>query len=297
MSKVIVSLFGGLGNQLFQYASGRSLALRNNARLILDTGWFDIVDNLDSTTVRKYELNSFKLNCDIQTMGLPWQKKSILSPLYRRLPFFAKIITRNTNIYNEKSFKFDMNLFNQKLPIWLNGYWQSYKYFDSIDEVIKQDIESIKFLNTGSQKILKMIQSSESICVHVRRGDYVLNPKANKMHGLCSIHYYNEAIKLITKYLSKPVLYIFSDDPEWVRVNLSFSYKTIIVDINDIEEVCQDLWLMKSCNHFVIANSSLSWWAAWLSSYKEKIVIAPKKWFANNTYDSSDLIPEDWIKI
>jgi hypothetical protein len=297
MNKVIVSLYGGLGNQLFQYALGRSLAIKSNASLTLDTAWFDIVDSLEDTTLRKYELKSFGVDCEIQAIGLPWQKNNFLKKLFNRFSWLSKIFSNNFFIYNEKSAFFDYDLLNQTGPLWLNGYWQSYKYFDSIGEVIKKEIGTIRFLSASSQKVFNDVVNSESICVHVRRGDYVSNAKANKVHGLCSVEYYKKAIKLVTKNLDNPVIYIFSDDPNWVRVNLKFPYKTIVVDANGTEDACQDLWLMSSCKHFVIANSSLSWWGAWLSSSEDKVVVAPKKWFADKRHDTSDLIPPDWLRL
>ena len=297
MNKVIVSLYGGLGNQLFQYAVARSLATKNNASLVLDIAWFDIADSLKDTTTRKYALKSFGIDCEIQTIGLPWQKNGFLRRLLRRFSWLFKVFANDFLICNEKSALFDFDLLNQTGPLWLNGYWQSYKYFDSISEVIRKEIGTIRFLSVSSQKVLNGIVNCESICVHVRRGDYVSNANANKVHGLCGVEYYKKAIKLVAENLDNPVIYIFSDDPDWVRINLKNPYKTIVVDVNGTEDVCQDLWLMSSCKHFIIANSSLSWWGAWLSLSENKVVVAPKKWFANKSYDTSDLIPPDWIRI
>jgi hypothetical protein len=297
MSKVIVSLYGGLGNQLFQYAVGRSISVKNNASLVLDIAWFEIVDSLKDTTSRKFMLSSFLIDYEIQTIGLPCQKNNLLKKLLSQFSFLSKLFAKNFFIYNEKSVLFDFDLLNQTGPLWLNGYWQSYKYFDSISEVIRKEIGTIRFLSVSSQKVLNGIVNCESICVHVRRGDYVSNANANKVHGLCGVEYYKKAIKLVAENLDNPVIYIFSDDPDWVRINLKNPYKTIVVDVNGTEDVCQDLWLMSSCKHFIIANSSLSWWVAWLSLSENKVVVAPKKWFANKSYDTSDLIPPDWIRI
>ncbi len=296
-NKIVVSLYGGLGNQLFQYAVGRALTIKSNASLTLDIAWFDIVDSLKGLTSRKFELKSFEIDCEIQTIGLTIQKNSFLRFLLRKFPCFSEVLTNVFYIYNEKSNLFDCDLLNQTGPLWLNGYWQSYKYFDSIGEVIRKEISTIRFLSLNSQKFFNDIVNSESICVHVRRGDYLSNTNANKLHGLCSIEYYNKAIKLVAENLDNPVIYFFSDDLDWVRVNLKLPYKTIFVDANGTEDACQELWLMSSCKHFVIANSSLSWWGAWLSSSKDKIVVAPKKWFADKSYDTSDLLPPDWIRV
>ena len=298
MKKVVVSLYGGLGNQLFQYSAARALALRNGASITLDLYWFSIVDELTDTTPRKFALGPFDLQADSSDTGLPWHRKiSLLSKIKRKLSFFFKTFQEGVPIYSEKHPDFDPLLLEQNCPVWLNGYWQSYKYFDAISDTIKREIGNIGELNKDSQKIYNKITSSESICMHIRRGDYVTNPNASKTHGLCSLDYYVKGLQIVSQGLKTPTVFIFSDDPEWVRSNVTVPFPSVIVDVNGTDDAHQDLWLMKSCQRFIIANSSLSWWAAWLAESPKKIVVSPKNWFLSNHLHSSDLIPLDWVRL
>jgi len=298
LNKVIVSLYGGLGNQLFQYSAAKSLALRNNAPLVLDLYWFSIVDQLKNTTPRNYALASFNVKSELTSIGLPWhQNRSLLSRIGSKFSFFSQTAHDDIPIYSENGNGFDKNLNKITGPIWLNGYWQSYKYFEDISDSIKSEIGLIGSLSKNSLDIYKKIISSQSICLHIRRGDYVFNSNASQTHGVCNHSYYKEGVKIAAKGLKKPIVFIFSDDPDWVRKNLKLTFETFIVDANDADNAHQDLWLMQSCQRFVIANSTLSWWAAWLSKNQEKIVVAPRKWFLSKKLDSSDLIPPSWVRI
>lgn len=298
MNRVIVSLYGGLGNQLFQYSAAKAYALKNNASLTLDLFWFQIVDQLKDTTPRKYALNPYKLNVNLSYIGLPWhQKKSFFDKLLYKVVNFSKFSQAGTPIYSENLQGYDENFFKKTSPIWFNGYWQSYKYFDFIDDIIKKDIGAIKNINNKSRIILNQIKSSESVCIHIRRGDYVTNTNAMNTHGVCSLEYYYKGLEKVCRGLNNPQIFIFSDDPLWVKSNFKSKFSFTIVDVNGYDDAYQDLWLMKSCQRFVIANSSLSWWAAWLSNSPKKLVVAPKKWFLSNKLDSSDLIPLDWIRL
>jgi hypothetical protein len=142
--------------------------------------------------------------------------------------------------------------------------------------------------------MLQLIDETESICVHVRRGDYVSNRAAADFHGTCSTAYYKSAVARIARNMEKPVCYIFSDDPDWVRRELLFDIPAVIVDVNGPAQAHQDLWLMAACRHYVIANSSLSWWGAWLGRYSNKFVVAPSRWFLTNDKSTVDLLPSAW---
>ena len=297
MSCVIVSLYGGLGNQLFQYATGRSLSILNKSELIFDLGWFDESEQLSETTPRKYTLSNVGLHFKCQSVGLPhfYHKLRFWRVVSR---FLSKIglLKNRVPLYNEAGTRFDKNLLSLNSPIWLNGYWQSYKYFESISDVIKSDLQQKK-LSSDTGKLLKEIEGKNAICIHFRRGDYITNKNAATTHGTCKVDYYYEGLNIVKKNFANPECYIFSDDPAWVRLNFKPSVPMTVVDINGPDEAYQDLFLMAACKRFIIANSSLSWWGAWLSSSENKVVVAPKKWFANKSYDTSDLIPPDWIRI
>jgi len=299
MSKVVVSLYGGLGNQLFQYATGYALSKHLNVPLVLDLGWFDVVGQLEQTTPRKFALAPFKLNAEEQHVGLDFNPKAqnAFERIFKRLNFHKKKTKNKTKVIKEKHFQFDPTTFENAAPLWLDGYWQSPKYFEKWTDDLKSQIGTPGELNLKTQEMMSKILGTDSICLHVRRGDYVTNSKTNRFHGVCSLDYYREGVKRVVGNLSKPHCFVFSDDPEWTRKHLDVGLPTTVVDVNGPDDAHQDLWLMAACKSFVIANSSLSWWAAWLCKFKNKSVVAPLNWFQADARKSVDLIPVDWIRI
>lgn len=275
---IIVKLRGGLGNQMFQYALGRNLALKNNTRLKFD------ITELKRDKLRNYELNIFQISADI----LSWFESVFLRTLF-------KIFHGNYAYIREKSLHFDRTLLEKKGNLYLDGYWPCEKYFRHIRDILKKDFEIRSEPNKKNKLMLKKIKNTNSVCIHVRRGDYVKNPKTNKFHGTCSLKYYYNSIKRIEKKVKNPVFFVFSDDLGWSKKNLKINHSTVFVDINGPENGCEDLRLMSNCNHFIIANSSFSWWGAWLSENEDKIIFAPKRWF--NGSDGGDIIPKVWIRI
>ncbi len=299
MSKVIVSLYGGLGNQLFQFATALSLAKKNHARVFLDLSWFD-KDHLSAgETPRAYALGVYDLGCNVLIKNN--RRKASHKQLTRYIDTVVRRVKKYINLgiphFHEKSMKFHPNLIQSELPIWLDGYWQSYKYFEDIKPALREMIAFSRNMNSTMQAIYKDILVKDAICIHVRRGDYVTNPSAAQFHGLCDLSYYYSGINLVIKNLLNPHAFIFSDDPLWVRSNFKLQIPSTIVDINGSDEAHQDLWLMAACKHFIIANSSLSWWGAWLSDQSDKIVVAPNQWFLNCQMSTEDLIPDQWIRI
>jgi hypothetical protein len=294
---VSVTLYGGLGNQLFQYAAARAISLRCNASLILDLSWFDSLLLSPDVTARTYALDPFKLpvklkNSESNPRVIFGITNRIIEKVKNKFNFFFK-----AKLYFEKKFEFDENVLLLNAPIKLSGYWQSYKYFEPIEKIIRSEIGTIRDLSTQSREILKKINETDSICIHVRRGDYVSNKFAAQFHGNCSLEYYQRGTELAVEGLNSPHGYVFSDDPEWVRENLKLNIDFTVVDINGPKDAHQDLWLMSACKNFVIANSSLSWWAAWLGSWDNKKVIVPSNWFVDNSINTSDLFPPEWLKI
>jgi hypothetical protein len=201
-----------------------------------------------------------------------------------------------TKYITEKYFHFDPDILNLTEGVYLDGYWQSEKYFMDIAEIIRQEF-TVKSSQTGKNRELsEKIAACESVSLHVRRGDYVTNPHTNKVHGICGLDYYYRAIEHLTKILKNPFFFIFTDDPEWVHENLNFPSQAIIVNHNGITKDYEDLRLMTQCKHSIIANSSFSWWGAWLNPNRHKIIIAPQKWFADDSFNTKDLIPTTWVK-
>jgi hypothetical protein len=299
-SGVVITLVGGLGNQLFQYAFGRAISIRNKQPLIFDLAWFDQVkDEKDEiTTVREYALAPFELPVKTQCIGLPKPKTNgVVARIIRRCIRVLPRCHAGHRIYSERGFGFDADALVQNGAIWYDGYWQSYKYFAEIEATLIKDLSQRDKLSKRSQEMLSKIAGCDAICLHIRRGDYVSNKNAANMHGLCDVDYYSRGLEFVLHGLENPHCFIFSDEPAWALSNLNLPISKTVVDINDINSAHEDLWLMSACSHFVIANSSLSWWGAWLSTAHNKVVVAPRKWFVDSGINTSDLIPSEWVRL
>lgn len=294
---VTVSLCGGLGNQLFQYATARAVAIRCDAALTLDLSWFDEAFSTSSVTPRKYALAPFSLPVrlgrvrPVSRVRRGHLSRFLTSLGHRLEPRF------NDNRFLETSFGFDEQVLRLEAPAWLAGYWQSPRYFCDVAPQIRADIGTYRGMTDACLDLLQKIRSVDAVCIHVRRGDYVTNKEAASFHGLCSLGYYTEGVSRVVQDLKVPHAFVFSDDPEWVQNNLDLCIDFTVVDINGVDDPHLDLWLMSACSHFVIANSSLSWWGAWLSTSIGKRVVAPARWFSDPAIDTSDLIPHGWIRI
>jgi hypothetical protein len=295
---VTVALYGGLGNQLFQYATGLAMAKHYGASLVLDLSWFDSVHGLQNTTIRNFALRPFAIQAELKTGEFPaLSEQNIFKRLVNKILRRIGLDVLQGKIFTEKKFRFDPEIFHLNCPIWLNGYWQSPKYFENLGHDIHSAIGRPQNLSAESAAMLEKISAAQSICAHVRRGDYVTNQQASETHGLCNLDYYKQGIHLVSADLSNPHCFVFSDDPQWVRENFDVGIPITVVDINDADNAHQDLWLMAACRRFVIANSSLSWWGAWLGRNPCKKVVAPKQWFMGDARDTRDLIPDGWIRL
>lgn len=293
MQNVITRLNGGLGNQLFQYAAGRALADRLDVPLKIDLSEFE------TYTLRGYELGKFNINAQIASRREVDNVNIAPSRFKRNCSRIAITLgsTLSRIALKEKSFGYDSLFEKIKRPIYMNGYWQSENYFKSAENHIRQEIFYNSKLDSVSNGILGEIQSATAVSLHIRRGDYVTNPSAAAVHGVCDIDYYYSAIRYIGEQIDNPNFFVFSDDPEWAKDNIKINYPVKFVDSNGPDRGVEDMWLMKSCNHHIIANSSFSWWAAWLNSNLNKIVVAPNNWFRDKTINTQDLIPEQWHRI
>jgi hypothetical protein len=290
---IISEINGGLGNQMFQYACGRAKALQLNTSQRLDISTLQQGVTNEHFTARPYELGIFAANAVIANA----QELAKFSPKSIHLKVWYKWIKNYFN-YTEPFFSYDAKLGSLKANIYLRGYWQSEKYFAAFENQIRKDFEFIKPTNSLTTQLEKEIGSANAVSVHVRRGDYVSSPTANSFHGVAGLAYYNDAMQQIEGLLDKPVYYMFSDDSSWVKENLVKDRKDIfVVEHNSGIDSWQDMLLMSKCKHHIIANSSFSWWGAWLNAKEEKIVIAPKDWFQTKDLDSSDVIPGQWIRI
>jgi hypothetical protein len=295
---IIVNINGGLGNQMFQYALGKALSIDKKTDLKLyvkevsdrkDHNGFEL-QNVFNTTSGSATDTERKL-----VLGIRHTHKIIKLLRSKKLNFL-----RGENYIVEQSFNYDKSIKDISKDVFLRGFWQSEKYFlDHRLIILKEFSFKIKF-SERNLRIAKKIQETTSVSIHVRRGDYISNPGASKTFASLNVEYYQQALKKINIHTVNALLVFFSDDIDWVEKNIinqvSNDYRYMIVSHNKGSESYNDMRLMSLCSHNIIANSSFSWWGAWLNKTPGRKVIAPKKWFEINK-NTKDLCPNDWIKI
>lgn len=291
---IVTCIIGGLGNQMFQYATGRSLSLSLGTTLKLDTrGFFSYKLHQGFELERLFSCHTEIATDDDLRLVLGWQRVKLAQRLLR-IPQLKNL--RYKSYVVEPHFNYWDGVNNLKDNVYLDGYWQSEKYFHEFADKIREDFTfKLPFSNQNAD-IADQIDQVQAVSLHVRRGDYVNNAKTSATHGLCSLDYYRAAIQHIIKQVENPHFFVFSDDIAWVKNNLKIDSPHQFVDHNSGEENYNDMRLMSLCKHNIIANSSFSWWAAWLNNNPQKIVIAPQNWFSRKV-NVSDLMPYGWIRI
>jgi hypothetical protein len=200
-------------------------------------------------------------------------------------------------VISEWGYPFQLEILESPDNSYLVGYWQSEKYFKSVEPVIRKDFSFRTPLRGRNAELASAIETSEAVSVHIRRGDYVSNSWASRFLGVLPISHYVNALQEIARGTNKPHVFVFSDDPEWCRRNVIFPYETTHVDANPPDRAFEDMRLMTLCRYHVIANSSFSWWGAWLSPYPDKTVYAPGRWVLDPASDTSDVVPPEWVKL
>jgi hypothetical protein len=275
---------------MFQYSAARAVALRHGVSLKLDLSWFGTDPD------RKYALSPFSI--DAETFIANRQPpKSLVARISRRIRRGSVSRKGRATYYAEKSFRYDPAIETLHSPVELDGYFQSERYFDAYRDQIIQDFTLREGPEPVTCELLDRISSSEAIALHIRRGDYVTNAATNAYHGTCDMDYYRSGLDIVRQGMSRPHCFVFSDDPRWARENLQTDIPTTFVDVHASDRAHEDLRLMRACKRFVIANSSFSWWGAWLGQSADKVVVAPRRWFKDEKMDTSDLIPDDWIQV
>ncbi len=284
---IITKLTGGLGNQMFQYAMGRRTAISNETKLKLDTKWYEEISNDD--TKREYGLGVFNIDETFATDKEIYRyRENKIERLFNKFkPYYKKTLIKEYN-------KFDPNFLRIGKRAYLVGNWQSAEYFKDIRDIIISDFKLKKPMSEKAAKIADRIRQTNAVSMHIRRSDYVNNPRYKKTYEELDSKYYKDAISIIKQKLTNLEIFVFSDDIEWAKQNLSFEYPTTYI-IGDGMRDFEEMILMSKCKHNIIANSSFSWWGAWLNTNPEKIVIAPKKWFRSNSGQTSiSIIPPSW---
>lgn len=284
---IIVRISGGLGNQLFQYAIGRALSLKLECELVLDTSFYP------QQTLRKYELDKFHINARLATnaeINKAGAGSNFIARLIRKLGLTP--VLHPSYIKELESIKYFKAIDNCKSGSYLNGYWQNPAYFAHCKKQLCEDFTPIKSISEQAQAWLLKIKATNSVSLHVRRGDYVQNAHTNSVHGTCTIEYYQKAVEHIQQKIETPIFYVFSDEIQWCKDNLSFIDAVCFVD--DTQSAIDDLVLMQHCKANIIANSTFSWWGAWLSPCRD-IQIAPRNWFNSNKKNLREIYPESWL--
>jgi len=324
---IIVRLAGGLGNQMFQYALGRRLSLERNVPLYLDISWFQNIPA--NVTPRVYELDIYNIVAQVATQEIVdratvayprWTVKGLFYRIKRRLGLHTRIISeRQPSVFQPEVLQAPRNSY-------LQGYWQSEKYIKPIRERLRSEFTLKLPVRQPYRELAEQVLECNSVSVHIRRSDYVNNPIHASFHGALPVEYYVGAIREILARVHDPVFFVFTDDVAWslsaIRAIASQFSKplTFYLLLNNWEQVCEleyasapvitiedpsasierevwqnRLWVMRHCKHHVIANSSFSWWAAWLSENPDKVVVAPKRWFVR--IEAPDTVPTDWLRV
>ena len=277
-----IKLTGGLGNQMFQFAAGYAVARRNNVELSLDLRRFN-----RRPLHNGFELqNVFDIYSKVNFLNKPLGSKFI------NIKELLNKIDRTFHTFEEPHFQYTPKILSIPKHTILNGYWQSELYFKNYTQEIRKIFSFCNQLDKKNSLVANDIDQNNSVSIHVRRGDYLL--KENNNHYVDLKKYYLKAIKESAKFLNNPKYFIFTDDSLWVTKNLILNYPYTIVDVNDGINSFFDMYLMSICKSNIIANSSFSWWGAWLNNKKDKIVYAPKHWFNDRSTCTSDLIPNSW---
>jgi len=290
---IIMRMKGGLGNQMFQYAFGRRLALERNVSLKLDLSWFE------SQQKREFQLDQYQIQAGYATPQETYKLGHIFHyPLLRKafslyqlqLPYWKRRRIR------EENFRItDLKYTQVPKHCVLEGYFQSEKYFSPICQLIKEELTpKAKYPESIQKQVGSLLADRLSVSIHVRRGDYLF---AESGFQVCELDYYLDAITHLHQRLGRLNLYIFSDDPDWVKTNLvSLKIEPINVRIINTGSDVLDIYYMSSCRHHIISNSSFGWWGSWLGEKADSLIIFPQKWFIDGTYPH-DMIPDRWLRL
>lgn len=277
---ITTRLHGRLGNQMFQYAAARALALRLGTGVAIDAR-------------HALSRNEGTLT-DIFT--LPLSQPDLLPPerSTQKLRYLIwRAFGQSPTLRRERTLGFNPEFQNWSDGSYLHGYWQSERYFVPFAAELRQDF-TFPTPSAENAALGAQIAKTLSISLHVRRGDYL----TAQGHGICDAAYYNAALSRICDQLdARPTVFVFSDDPDWARDNLPLPVEKQIVALNGPDKGYEDMHLMSRCSHHIIANSSFSWWGAWLNPDPAKIVAAPANWFAKPGLSNPDILPQGWLAI
>ena len=291
---VVVRIIGGLGNQMFQYAAGRRLADVLGTELRFDTL------GLERRGARAYGLDDFRVRA---TAASP---ADIRQTKFRGRTLAQKIRDRLRNgparggpfhVREKAVFRFDPAILALPDNVYLEGSWQNPRYFEDVGASIRRDFSFEMSAGHRDAMMAEQIEDSTSVSVHVRRGDYITDPLTNSFHGTCSSEYYAQAVQWIGERAPDAHFFLFSDDPEWTAAHMQLGARQTVVKDSDGTRASADMHLMSRCKHHIIANSTFSWWGAWLCSHENKLVVAPREWLRDTSVSTDDLLPARWVRL
>lgn len=296
-ARVIVQILGGLGNQMFQYALGRAISHRSGAPLLLDTS---VIEHAPQGTPRTYDLDIFAIQPTFAARADVRRYHSHGAGLVGKIAHRLRRAPGASEVIHQYQFGYQPKMLDLTPPLYITGYWQSYRYFVDIEEDLRKEFEFRDAMSRLPADLVQAISQPGAVCLHVRRGDYT-DPKYADFIGPSGIDYYCRAVARVRELVEHPAFFVFSDDLEWCRVN--FEWLGGVVRFMDyatpsgLKPHASDLQLMMRAEYFIIANSTFSWWAAWLAGDRAKLVIAPREWFKLPELTTDDLIPDHWERL
>jgi len=333
---IIARLEGGLGNQMFQYAAARRLAEKHSCPLKLDLSWFNtqqlrqyklscfniyenfatpqeleaIIGNYSITEWLSLKISrklGFKQSvADLNTYrevssGITFNNTHTgwwIARIKHKFGFYRSDLDlhKRGKYIREKHHHFDPDILEASNYIYLDGFWQSPKYFSDVESIVRQEFTLRSHQSSLCAQIVEQITNTFSVSLHVRRGDMANDPQANQLHGTCNLNYYKRAVEHIANHVREPHFFVFSDDPTWVKENLKLNFPSTLVSCHNSLVDNEEMYLMSRCQHHITANSTFSWWGAWLNPSPNKLVVAPQKFFADFAcdHDVKDLYPTTW---
>jgi hypothetical protein len=288
---IVVRFNHGLGNQLFQYSAGRALAARSGLPLFLDKSWYAWGD-------RPFNLHKLR----VKGKTLPVTIGRLLNgtprdPSDKRLRHHIPRILARQIIDRQQGFEDLLHFVSRFRPTYLSGFWQSERYFAELRPTLLNELKPVDALSDGARHVINEIEQNDAIAIHIRRGDLLSNPLYNATIGTLTAAYYREALARLLPRVPRAKAYIFSDDVEWAAANVPKHCPMTIVTGTITRTEMEDLAVMSRCKHFIIANSTFSWWGAWLSDRPGKSVIAPSRFFRIPQPWEKDMVPDTWERI
>ncbi len=285
---VIVKIWGGLGNQLFQYSFGKYLSVKLSTRVKYD---IQTTNSLNSFTQRDFVLSSFNVTVEAASAAEVNEKKYFRNIQLARME--RKLAQQIPSLFKKHFVEKNIPQLPGSLAIkddcYYEGYWQSFEFLLPVETQLRKEITLKNPLSSNACQALAAIQQCLPVSIHVRRSDYLQH--ANLVN--CSLRYYNDAVTYFKNEYGEARFFVFSDDMAWCRQHFTGTEFTFVEGTSNVE----DLVLMSKCSHHIIANSTFSWWAAWLNDSAGKKVVAPGEWHAKKDKRLNDLLPADWIKL